>query len=77
MIKNISIEKISIEYYVIEMKKTIDEIISKINEEEKDNTSEKSFCDLIQEIRFNNQSIDYKKMVPDLIEFLHYQEKNV
>ena len=59
------------------MKKTIDEIILKNNEEEKDNTSQKSFCDLIQEIRFNNQSIDYKKMMPDLIEFLHYQEKNI
>jgi hypothetical protein len=51
------------------MKKTIDEIILKIIEEEKDNASKEHLCDLIQEMRFNGKSIDMKKMMPDLIEF--------
>ena len=42
------------------MKKTIDEIILKNGKEKKDNTSNKHFCDLIQEMIFNCKSIDFK-----------------
>ncbi len=51
--------------------------ILKINEEEKDNTSNKNFCDLIQEMRFNDISIDFNKnnmLIPELMEFLHGKE---